>query len=155
MGLDVETPDPPDLTNRGLPGGVDPDAANDGLGDLRRAELEEVLRDGAWSEGFREWAEYTDLTAPEYSVLREHGLFGEMDFYWDPTEGRVRYEPPALPPELSERRELTSLADTELSDLGDAVLETIDDGYLDWGGEPTDDRDWPGESFDDESPEDD
>jgi hypothetical protein len=69
MALDVETPDPPDLTNRGMPDDVDPSNVTDGLSDLRREELEEILQDGAWNEAFREWATYTDLTEAEYRTM--------------------------------------------------------------------------------------
>lgn len=150
MGLDVETPDPPDLTNRQPPSDVDPEAVSDGLSDLRRAELEELLRDGAWTEAFREWAEYTDLDEAAVRTLRERECFGEMDFYWDPSERRLRYEPPDVRAALSDRRDLASLAESELSDLADGVLETLADGYLDWDGETTDADEWRGAGFDDE-----
>lgn len=60
MGLAVETPTPPDLTNRSLPSELEPSDVLDGTADLRREELEEVLPDGAWSEGT-----YGDETALE------------------------------------------------------------------------------------------
>lgn len=151
MGLGVETPDPPGLTNRGFPRDVDPDDVSDGLGDLRRQELEDVLRDGAWTEAFREWAEYTDLNESEYRTVRDHGLFERLDFYWDPAGERLRFEQPELPEELTEQRELGSLVAAELSDLGDTVLETLADGYVDWSGGPMESDEWRGESFDEEA----
>lgn len=44
MPLTVETPTPPDLTNRPLPGDVDPADVLDGSNDLRRAELDDLGR---------------------------------------------------------------------------------------------------------------
>lgn len=50
MVLDVETPAQPDLTNRPVPSVLDADEVSDSDGDLRRAELEWALADGAWSD---------------------------------------------------------------------------------------------------------
>ena len=148
MALDVETPDPPDLTNRGMPDHVDPSNVTDGLTDLRREELEEILRDGAWNEAFREWAAYTDLTETEYRTIDEQGLIQEVDLYWDPTEERLRFELPAFPAELAERTAFATAARTELADLGDAVIEMIQDAYIDWSDEET--EPWTEELFDEE-----
>ena len=137
MALDVETPDPPDLTNRGMPDHVDPADASDGLTDLRREELEEILQDGAWNEAFNEWAAYTNLTETEYRTIAHHGLIEQVDLYWDPAEERLRFELPELPEELAERRSFAMTARTELADLGDTVIDMIEDAYVDWSGEET------------------
>lgn len=97
MALDVEVPNPPDLTNRGVPDDFDATDELGGPNEFHRAELEDVLRDGAWQEAFHEWAAYTDLTDEEYRVLYDRGLLEELDFYWDPAEGRLRFEVPPLP----------------------------------------------------------
>lgn len=148
MALDVETPDPPDLTNRGMPDDVDPSNVTDSLSDLRREELEEILRDGAWSEAFREWATYTDLTEAEYRMISVHGLIEELDFYWNPTEERLRFELRKSPVKLSEQIEFATTVRAELADLGDTVIETVEDAYLDWSDEET--EFWTEEMFDEE-----
>lgn len=151
MDLDGDIPDPPDLTNRGVPADVDPADGFDSLSDLRREELEEVLRDGAWAEAFEAWAEFTDLTAREYRTVRDLGLFEQLDVYWDPASERLRFEVPDLPEELSAEDDLGGRAASELTDLGHVVVETIEDGYVEWGeGEPLEDS-WSGETFGDES----
>lgn len=148
MALDVETPSPPDLTNRGSPDDVELSNVTGTLSDLRRQELEEILRDGAWNEAFQEWAAYTDLTDAEYRTISEYGLIEELDFYWDPTDERLRFELPELPAELSERADLETAARAELTDFGDIVLEMIEDAYLDWSnGEP---EPWTEEAFSEE-----
>lgn len=131
MALDVATPDPPDLTNREPPAHMDP-AADWSVTDLRRAELEAALREGAWEEAFREWAEYTDLTEAEYRTVRDRGLLERLDVYWDPEEERLRVETPSLPGAWPEEGPSASVVERELSDLGDAVVEMLADGYVDW-----------------------
>lgn len=137
MALDVETPDPPDLTNRSLPSEFDPLEDVDDLGDLRRAELEEILHDGAWNEAFREWAEYTDLDEEEFRTVLDAGWVDELDVYWHPTERRVRFEVPDPPAAVSWNERLSTRATVELTDLGETVVETIEDGYVDWDEEGT------------------
>ncbi|WP_254839738.1 hypothetical protein [Natronomonas marina] len=152
MGLDVETPDPPDLTNRPLPSELDPEEVLDGTVDLRREELEEILRDGAWSEAFQEWAEYTDLTETEYRTVHEAGLLELLDVYWDPMGNEVRFEVPGVPRELAGREDLGSQATAELTDLGRTVVETIEDAYVDWGAEDEGEDAWSEETASDETP---
>lgn len=53
MAVDVDIPYPPDLTNRGTPSSLDTESL-DSPSDLRREELEGLLRDGAWRESFAE-----------------------------------------------------------------------------------------------------
>ncbi|AFK21149.1 hypothetical protein E6P09_15440 (plasmid) [Haloferax mediterranei ATCC 33500] len=151
MVLDVESPDPPDLTNRGLPSEFEaPEVL--GTSNLRREELEEILRDGAWNEAFSEWATYTDLTEEEYQTIRGRGLFEQLDFYWDPVEERLRFEVPNPPAEWSTREDLVSNARAELTDLGHAVVEMLEDAYVDWGEEETSDAVWREEALGEESP---
>ena len=151
MALDVESPEPPDLTNRGLPGGLE--AAEGVEGDLRREELERFLRDGAWNEAFKEWAEYTDLTVEEYRSVEEHGLIERLDVYWDPADGRLRAEVPDLPATWDD--EFASTVRVELSDLGRAVIEMLEDAYVDWGEEGASDVFWSEAATSEEPPRED
>ncbi len=152
MALDVDVPDPPDLTNRGLPGEIEPDAAFDSISDLRRGELEDILRDGAWNEAFLEWAEYTYLTDAECLDLQEVGAFDRLDFYWDPFEERLRFEVPPLHGELETQRSHAARITTELEELCQTVIEMLEDGYVDWGNAETAEDVWNEPPFDDEPP---
>ncbi|MFB6102198.1 MAG: hypothetical protein ABEJ73_06490 [Haloplanus sp.] len=143
MALDVEVPEPPDLTNRSVPDGFEATDELGGPSEFHREDLEEILRDGAWQEAFREWAAYTDLTDQEYRTLREHGLLAELDIYWNPTEERLRFEVPPFPDDVGDEV-AESLLRAELTDLGHAVVEMIEDAY--WEGEPH----WAEEVFDEE-----
>jgi hypothetical protein len=153
MTLTVEPPESPDITNRGLPRAFEPADSLEGTSDLRRDELEAVLRDGAWSEAFNEWAEYTDLNEAEYDRIRDAGLLHELDFYWDPVEARLRFEVPTLPSALAEETDLASKVTAELTDLGHIVVEMLEDGYVDWGEGATSDDTWSEETFEEETPE--
>lgn len=134
MGLAVETPTPPDLTNRPLPAAIDPDSVVDATGDLRREEIEGALRDGAWSDAFGEWAEYTDLSETEYRTIHDAGLVQGLDFYSDPEAGGIEFELPPIPDALGED-DLAGRATVELSDLGEIVADVLEE-YVDWT-EPT------------------
>ncbi|GAA0202975.1 hypothetical protein [Halobaculum roseum] len=153
MVLDVETPAQPDLTNRPVPSVLGADEVSDSDGDLRRAELEGALADGAWSDAFHEWTEYTDLTESEITLLADAGCFEEVDFFWDPTEGRIRHEVPTIAPTRDIDADLADSAETELAELCDLVVETLDDAYLDWDADSGVEEPWTDETFDDESPE--
>ena len=141
MALDVEPPPPPDLTNRPPPSELAPADATDDVGDYRREELEELLADGAWTDAFLEWADYTDLTEPTYRSVRDAGLFEQLDFYWNPSERRIRFEVPSVA-ELAPREELDGLAAAELTDLCEVVVETLERGYVDWGEPSEGEDDW-------------
>ncbi|HKJ58269.1 MAG TPA: hypothetical protein VKA37_03495 [Halobacteriales archaeon] len=151
MALDVESPEPPDLTNRGLPTAIE--AAEGVEGDLRREELERFLRDGAWNEAFQEWAEYTDVTAEEYRTVEGRGLVQRLDVFWDPADGRLRSEVPDLPAEWDE--EFASTIQVELSDLARTVVEMLEDAYVDWDEEEPSDVYWSEAAKDEERPDDD
>lgn len=155
MGLNVEIPDPPQLSNRGVPSEFESVEAVGGAADLRRAELEEILQEGAWNEAFGEWLEYTDLSEAEFRVLRDLGLFQQFDIFWDPSEERLRFEAPTLPEDWDERVEATAVepdgfgprAESELSDLGQTVVEMLVDAYVDWGEAEAADYVWSEETF--------
>lgn len=155
MGLDVEVPDAPQLSNRGLPSEFEAVEAVGGAEDLRREELEAVLRDGAWQEAFREWAAYTDLTAEEFRVALDLGLVERLDVFWDPMEERLRSSAPPVPEDWRERTDrpvsdaeaLAARLEAELADLGDAVVEMLEDAYVAWGDEEATDPVWGEETF--------
>lgn len=152
MVLDVETPTHPDLTNRPLPSELEPTDVLDGTSDLRREELEEILQDSVWNEAFQEWAEYTDLTEAEYRTIHDMGLVKQLDFYWDPTEKRIRFEVPSLPDELAKQKDLATLVASELTDLSQTVIEMLEDAYVDWDEIETGDENWSEKKLSDETP---
>jgi hypothetical protein len=134
MALDVSVPEPPDLSNRGTPRGFEWQDETFGAEDFYREDLEDLLQEGAWSEGFEEWAAYTDLEEDHVRIVGELDLFRAFDFYWDPTEDRLRFDAPTLPDDWRERAATESLdtgtvsmIDTALQDLGRAVSETLED----------------------------
>lgn len=153
MALDVDVPEPPDLTMRGTPSGYRPTEESEGSGGFRREETETVLKDGAWREGFEEWAEYTDLDAEEVRAIDDLGLFKSFDFYWDPDDETLTYDSPEVPDDWAERApesltstSETSRVETELDDLGRTVLEEIADTNLDRSDQSVD-YDWDDEAF--------
>lgn len=151
MNLHVEIPDPPDLTNRPLPIGIEADVL-DSTADLRREELEEMLRDGAWTEAVTEWVAYTDLSEREFRLIRDADLFERMDVFWDPTENQIRFEAPSPPPELETQPRLGAKISTEMSDLGQIVLKTLEDSYIDWGETDEGEATWSEDKVSDQTP---
>lgn len=148
MGLDIDVPTPPDLTNRGGPRDqTDVELVGD-LAEVRRAELEVALRDGAWQEAFEEWAAYTDLTEAEVAVLSELDVFQAFDFFWDADAERLDFEAPRLAPETPAAERVTAiegndieLVDDELEEFGRVVVEELTDAYPLWT-EAEGDRIW-------------
>jgi hypothetical protein len=144
MALDVPVPDPPDLSNRGMPREFEWEDETLGSEDFYREDLEDLLQEGAWSEGFNEWTEYTNLDEAHVRIVDDLGLFQALDFYWDPTEDRLRFDAPSLPDDWRERDATASLdsstvsmIDGELDDLGRTVQEVLED-YLDRNDESSD-----------------
>jgi len=84
MTLDVETPEIPP---------VEP-LRN---GTVAGEELAAVLDEGAWRDGFQEWAADTYLAASEFRQARELGLFERFGFYVEPEGGTVGYDTPPVP----------------------------------------------------------
>jgi hypothetical protein len=150
MALDVAPPEPPHLSNRGVPNEFEAVETVDNAAGLRREELESILRDGAWQEAFNEWAEYTDLSEAEFRTLDDLGLFGALDFYWDPEDGSLRFDSPLSDGAAefeglaSLDRSLRDVAETELRDLGRTVVEMLEDAYT---GEPAAWDDWSAATF--------
>lgn len=156
MTSDIELPTPPDLTNRGTPVDLDLDETDPLETDLRREELEEILLDGAWREGFEEWAQYTTVSDSDVRLAADLGLFHAFDFFWDFDMGRLRYVTPAVPVDWDDRPDSgvsASTLQTELDDLGRAVAETIAAEYVDWGEEESSDLVWGVETFGQVPPE--
>ena len=139
MGLDVPTPEPPELREE-----IDMQEYDDvevqGDTDYRRAELEEFLRDGAWDEAFGEWAEHTDLDESEFEISRDLGLFAEFDFFWDDFADRVGYHAPGIPEDWKERDyhpdldswNAVSGINAAMTELGQIVCDVLEDDYIDW-----------------------
>ncbi|WP_227015841.1 hypothetical protein [Haloarcula sp. JP-L23] len=103
-----------------------------GSEDFYREDLENLLQEGAWREGFEEWAEYTDLDEEEVRVVDDLDLFQAFDFYRDPTDDHLRFDAPTVPEDWRERDVTESLDSSsvsaingELHDLGRAVHETL------------------------------
>ena len=144
MAIDIEAPEPPDLSNRGMPREFEWQEETLGSEDFYREDIEDLLQEGAWKEGFNEWAEYTNLDEEHVRIVSDLGLFQAFDFYWDPTEDRLRFDPPSIPDDWRERDATASLdsgtvsmIDGELGDLGQAVQEVLED-YLERNDEASD-----------------
>ena len=143
MGLDVEIPDPPQLSNRGVANEFEAVEAVGGAADLRRQEIEEILHDGVWNEAFEEWTEYTDLTEDEFAILVDLEVFQQYDVFWDSTEEQLDFVAPSLPDDWRGRVSVqptdvngfSMRAATELTDLGHTIVEMLEDAPIDWIGE--------------------
>lgn len=151
MASDFEVPEPPDLSNRGMPRGFEWQEETLGSEDFHREDLEDLLQEGAWTEGFNEWATYTTLEDEHVRVASDLGLFQALDFYWDPTDDRLRFDSPPVPDDWQDRTAATSLdsstvsmIESELDDLGRTVQEELED-YLDRNDELSDEG-WGGET---------
>jgi len=144
MTFDIATPDPPDLSNRGTPRDFEWQEETLGSEEFYREDIEDLLQEGAWTEGFAEWAEYTNLEEDHVRIVADLNLFEEFDFYWDPTEDRLRSDSPTIPDDWRERAatesldsSTVSLIDGELADLGETVQERLA-GYLERNDESSD-----------------
>jgi hypothetical protein len=144
MALDVAVPDPPDLSNRGKPREFEMQDETLGSEDFYREDLEDLLQDGAWKEGFNDWSEFTELDEEQVRIVSDLGLFQAFDFYWDPTDDRLRFDAPTIPDEWPERdatesldSSTVSMIDAALEDLGRSVHERLAD-YLERNDESTD-----------------
>ena len=152
MALDIEVPEPPDLSNRGMPREFEWQEETLGSEDFYREDLEDLLQEGAWKEGFNEWSEYTNLEEEHVRIVGDLGLFQAFDFYWNPTEDCLRFDAPVIPDDWRERDETESLDSStvsmingELDDLGRAVQEVLED-YLERNNEASD-YGWGAETY--------
>ena len=144
MALDIEVPDPPDLSNRGMPREFEWEEETLGSEEFYREDLEDLLQEGAWTEGFNEWTEYTNLEEEHVRTINNLGLFQALDFYWDPIEDRLRFDAPPLSDDWQEHAatasldsSTVSLIDNELDDLGRTVQEVLED-YVERNDESSD-----------------
>ena len=144
MAIDIEVPEPPDLSNRGMPREFEWQEETLGSEDFYREDIEDLLQEGAWSEGVNEWTEYTGLDEEHARIISDLGLFQAFDFYWDPTEDRLRFDAPQIPDDWRTRNATASLdsstvsvIDDELDDLGRTVQEVLEE-YLERNDDASD-----------------
>ncbi|MDZ7730841.1 MAG: hypothetical protein U5K37_08000 [Natrialbaceae archaeon] len=123
-----------------------------GSEDFYREDIEDLLEEGAWKEGFNEWTEHTNLDEEHAQLVSDLGLFRAFDFYWDPTEDRLRFNSPTMPDDWQTEdvsdsfdSSTVSMIDGELAELGRAVQEVLRD-YLERNDEMSD-FGWGEESY--------
>lgn len=147
MPSDLDVPPAPDVTNRQFPAELDD--VDFELEDLRRGEIETALREGAWRDGFAEWADYVDLDDEDLAMVYDRDLFPEFDFYYDPDTDRIRANPPTLPEDwvAETASPQVSTVRTALDDLGEIVAETLVADYLDWSADQDGDYIWREATF--------
>ena len=139
MGLTVETPDPPALTDALDPAEYD-DVEVVAPANYRREELAQFLRDGAWEEAFQSWAERAHMTEDEFMIATDLSLIETFDFFWDDFANRVGYHAPGLPEDWREREihpaleswGMVSSINAGLTELGQEVCDVLEDEYIDW-----------------------
>lgn len=138
MGLDVDSPDPPELEE------LDPNEYDDaeivGETDYRRDELESFLLDGAWETAFIQWAAETRMDEETFEIVQDLELIDRFDFFWDSHADRVGYHAPGIPENWKEREYHPALdswgtvsnINASLTELGQIVCEVLKDEYIDW-----------------------
>ena len=138
MGLDIETPEPPELEE------FDPNEYEDadvvGDTDYKREEIEEHFADGAWERAFDEWAATTGMDEEEFEIAADLGMFQGFDFFWDSHADRVGYHAPGIPEDWKEREYhpdidswgTVSSINASLTEFGQIVCEVLQEEYVDW-----------------------
>ena len=109
----------------------------------RKEELQEFLEEGAWNRAFNEWAEQTEVTENEFTIVTDLDLIQEFDFFWDSFAERVGYHAPGIPEDWKERNYHESLGswntvssiNAGLTELGQIVCDVLADDYIDWESE--------------------
>jgi len=140
MALDVSVPDSPPQSGswpRGAYNSVSPPETG-ATDEYHRDELEGMLEDGVWADGFEEWAAGTTITETEFALLVRHGLIERLDFYWDPVTDEVCYRVPDLPDDTREALAAGTDADeveSELDSLARTVSATLENEYRSHNGE--------------------
>ena len=127
MSLEVATPPVPEIPTEGAPA-------------ERRGEIASLLQEGAWADGFETWASSTRVTAAQWTIVRELRLLGQFAFFWDEFADRVGYHAPGIPEDWRERSihpavtswETVSSINAGLTELGQAVSETLKAEYITW-----------------------
>ncbi|WP_135364565.1 hypothetical protein [Halosimplex halophilum] len=143
MSFDPEVPDPPRLDAAEDPGDYDAvEEPEDRPGEEgRREALAEFLEEGAWEDGFVEWADHTYMDDDQFEAARALGLLDALDFYWNESAGDVGYLAPELAADLpepwDERLDRSDRADIEeaLDELGRTVSEVLENRYVDRSSE--------------------
>jgi hypothetical protein len=138
MSLDVAVPESPELE------AFDPNEYDDaevvGDTDYRREEIEDFLQDGAWAQAFEQWQATTDMESATFDIVRDLGLIGEFDFFWDSHADRVGYHAPGIPEDWQSRYihpgldswGTVSSINAGLTELGQVVCDVLKDEYIDW-----------------------
>jgi len=142
MTLDVDPPDPPELSEQ-VPDKYDDDDHLDEDSEYRRNDLETLLHEGAWTDGFDEWAEHTDLDEDEYEIAVELGMFAAFDFFWDDFADRVGYNAPGIPEDWREKEYHPDLdswgtvsgINAAMTEFGQTISEVLKTDYIDWEAE--------------------
>lgn len=136
--MDVETPDPPSLGTEHRT--AETDTRIEAGADVHREDLATALHEGAWVQGFQEWAEHTDLDGSAWRAVADLGLIEEFDFFWDGSADRVGYSSPGIPenwrqadlhPALDSWSTVSSV-NAALSELGRTVAAVLTQEYVDW-----------------------
>jgi hypothetical protein len=135
MSLDVEVPQPPELRGPRPQGEYDAVDVPEGdvSDDYRREQLADFLEQGAWADGFEEWAADASMSEKEFELVRDLGLFQAFDFYWDPSTDQAGYRAPTLPDDAvdPDREDVDANGiDNELDTLGRVVSEVLENDYL-------------------------
>lgn len=142
MSLDIDAPPAPRIVSNTDVADYE-DVEVFGSQNYRREELQEFLEDGAWERSFNEWAEHTDVTEVQFSIVTDMDLLSNFDFFWDDFANRVGYHAPGLPENWKERNlhpKLTSWGDVSainagLTELGQIVSDVLKEEYVDWEAE--------------------
>lgn len=142
MDLSRKRPSPPSL-REGKDAADYDDAEVSGTDEYHRAELRSYLEDGAWEEAWDRWADHTDLSEAEFSVIEELDLLEDFDFFWDDFANRVGYHAPGIPEDWKHREyhdqltswEQVSNINASLTELGQIVSDVLKDDYVEWEAE--------------------
>ncbi|MGM0398908.1 MAG: hypothetical protein ACQEQY_07930 [Halobacteriota archaeon] len=142
MALSSDPPRPPDITSNiaAIESGDRPESSH-------RDEIETMLRDGAWARAYGEWADHTDLTEHDWAVVTDLDLTDDFDFWWNAEDEQVRYDPPVVPEDWTNRdvhpnletHSQASAITRGLDELGQTVSDLLQQEYVDWDTvEPSD-----------------
>lgn len=142
MSLNVEPPEPPELVEQ-IPDKYEDDDHLDENSDYRREDLETFLHEGAWTDGFEQWADHTDLDEEEYAIALDLGMFEAFDFFWDDFADRVGYNAPGIPEDWRETEYHPDLdswgtvsgINAAMTEFGQIISEVLKADYIDWEAE--------------------
>ncbi|WP_336002021.1 hypothetical protein [Halorientalis halophila] len=143
MALEVERPDPPDLSGPGDPGDYDAvEEPEEWTGDdAPRRALAEMLEAGAWEDAFEEWRRGTSLSAEQFQAVVDLSVIDRFDFHYNPNAEDVGYRAPELlddrpaPYDAALDRDDVQEIEGQLDDLGRIVSEVLENDYIDRSSE--------------------